>query len=393
MINTLLVIQPIDLCNLNCSYCYVPGRRNPKVMSDEVLEATARVIFNSSVTIPDDSEDLVKISWHASEPMLAGMDFYEKALEVFTKYQGKSRFRFNIQTNATVVNQEWCDFFNAHNFEIGLSVDGPEFIHNRYRKDWKGKGSFSRVMKGIDCLRENNIPLHGLVVITDYSLDYPDEVYAFFKDNNFKHVGFNLEELEAFNQKSSMVNLSHAENIRHSQLAARFSHFFSRLYDLWEKDGYLFHIREFEEVIDKIKYIKTTEFNDHPLRSSLVAFSNITITKDGNVSTFAPEMAGGTAEDPNKFVIGNVLNIESFDDLEKNENYQRLRDAIFKGIRNCASECSYFDLCGGGCPSNKFYENGKLDSTETMMCIFMRQILTDIVIEKLSRCSVESVQA
>jgi len=357
------------------------------------LEATARVIFNSSVTIPDDSDDLVKISWHASEPMLAGMDFYEKSLAVFKKYQGKSRFRFNIQTNATVVNQEWCDFFNKHDFEIGLSVDGPEFIHDQYRKDWKGKGSFSRVMKGINCLRDNNIPLHGLVVVTDYALDYPDEIYAFFKDNDFKHVGFNLEELEAFNQASSMVNLADAGNIRHSQLASRFTHFFSRLYDLWEKDGYLFHIREFEEVIDKIRYIKTTDFSDHPLRSSLVAFSNITITKDGNVSTFAPEMAGGTSEEPNKFVIGNVLNIKSFDELEKHENYLNLRNAIFKGIENCAKECSYFDLCGGGCPSNKFYENGRLDSTETMMCIFMRQIMADVVIGKLSRRPVELAQA
>lgn len=384
MLNSLIVIQPIDLCNLNCSYCYVPGRRNPKVMSDAVLDSCARVIFNSSVTASDNPKDAIRISWHAGEPMTVGIKFYERAIQYLRKYGHDSPFIMNIQTNGTLINQEWCDFFRENQFEVTVSIDGPEHIHDYCRKDWKGRGSFYKVIKGIDLLRKNNLPLRALSVLTDYSLDYPDEIYAFFKEHEFSYVGFNAEEQEAYNQHSSFGSYKSPNT---KQLSLRFKTFMSRIFDLWEADRRPFELREFNELIDIIVRFKASDFNEGILNSPSIAFSIITISKDGDITTFSPEMAGGTAENPKKFVIGNVSEIQSFDELEKNDNFLHQRDAIFQGIRNCAKECHYFSLCGGGCPANKFYENSNFESTKTMACILTKQIISDVVIEKLEERS------
>lgn len=386
MINKLIVIQPISLCNLNCSYCYVPGRQNGTVMSDEVLEASARLIFNSYVTKPQLEGEKTIVSWHAGEPLTAKIPFYEKAITAFNKYSnGLDSYVMNLQTNVTLMNQEWCDFFKSNSFHIGISVDGPESIHNFHRKDWNNKGSFSRVMRGLELMKKNGFTLNNIAVLTDHSLDYPDEMYHFFKDNNFTAVGFNIDELEGMNTASTYKNsLNHQVNL---QTAQRYKSFLSRFFDLWFADGKPFYIREFDDLMSRISYYSLDDYKNFIFASECIGFSNIGITREGNIFTFSPELASGAPNDPNKFVLANVLDIESFDDIIESERFQVQMQEVSEGVKKCAKECEYFDFCGGGAPANKFYENGTFASSETMYCFITRKTLIDLMLEKLKMIS------
>lgn len=373
MINQLVILQPINLCNLNCSYCYVPGRRDPTQMNEKILEASVKHIFNSPETVYSEN---VSVVWHAGEPLAVGMDYYEKAIDLIKRYNNSKKIGLSLQTNGTLINQAWCDFFKKHNFDIGISIDGPQFIHDKHRKDWKNKGSFERAMRGARIMKENNMDLHAISVLTSDGLDYPEEVYNFFKENKFSSFGFNIDEHENQNTASSFSTLS-------VDLIDRYKRYLSKLYDLWVQDHRSIEIREFNEVLGYITFKKHNSVN-HVLTTESTAFSIITISKTGNITTFSPELAGGVSGNENEFVIGNVLEINSFDDLIENSNYKKQASSISQGIINCARSCEYFDLCGGGAPSNKYYEKGSFAATETNYCKLTKQLLIDVVLEKLS---------
>lgn len=383
MINKLIVLQPISLCNLNCSYCYVVGRRDPKLMSEDVVDACARVIFNSSVVTPHGPQDKILISWHAGEPLAAGIDFYQKAVDTFKRHNHQNiPYTMNIQTNAVLLNDAWCDFFKANDFTVSMSVDGPEFIHNRFRVDWKNKGSFDRVLKGMRYLKKHKIPLTAICVITEESLSFPDEIYTFFRDHHFTSVGFNVDEKEGTHAQSTYESSSIDSSISPHTLE-KFKQFFTRLFELWKRDGKPFSIREFDHLLLKMGFYAKHDYETFVFATESIAFANIGITKTGDIVTFSPELAAGTPDDPKKFVIGNVLDIQSFDELEQNANFQSQLKEITQSIRNCAQECEYFDLCGGGTPANKFYEKGSFEATETNFCILTKKMMTDVVLEQL----------
>lgn len=375
MPNQLIILQPINLCNLNCSYCYVPGRRDPAKMSEDILEASIKHVFNSPKTVYDDT---LTFLWHAGEPLAAGIEYYQKSVNYIKKYNTDNRrINFAIQTNATLINQAWCDFFKKHHFDVGISVDGPKFIHDNQRRDWLNHGSFDRVMKGVELLKTNGIELASISVITDYTLDHVEEFYQFFKENKFVRLAINIDENESIHTTSSFNNLS-------PELINRYKNFMSKLYDLWIQDHRSIKIREFEDMLSFIVFKKSSDEN--VIAMDATAFSIITISKTGDINTFSPEMAGGTAANSKEFIIGNVLEINSFDDLIENPNFRKQLTSIGKGINNCANVCEYFELCGGGSPTNKYYETGSFEATETMHCKLTKQALTDVVLDKISVC-------
>ena len=200
MVNEVLyIVQPLDLCNLNCKYCYLPGRKDPKVMDFDVLESFVKKIYQSNLS------KTATVCWHVSEPLTAKLPFFEKAMEIFSTHKKDNVFiKQSIQTNATLINEDWIRFFKKHRIKVTLSVDGPKFIHDRHRVNWKGKGSHDLVQRGIDKLRSSEMLLAAICVISDFSLDYPDEIFNYFVENQFTWIGLSPEELEANNTSSSL---------------------------------------------------------------------------------------------------------------------------------------------------------------------------------------------
>src|SRR5499426_2697846 len=196
----LLVLQPTPFCNLDCTYCYLPDRSNRKRMRPEVLERTfARVAESDLVSRP------YTVVWHAGEPMVLPAAFYEAAFATAARFAHPEHgIVHSFQTNATLIDEHWCDLFLRFDVRVGVSVDGPAFLHDARRTTRSGRGTHSRVMRGIDALRRAGVPFHVITVLTREALDYPDEIHAFYVEHGIEHVGFNVEEIEGPNVCSSL---------------------------------------------------------------------------------------------------------------------------------------------------------------------------------------------
>lgn len=170
------------VCNLDCKYCFYLTKESlyPDSdfrMADDLLEIYIRQLLESR------SEPLVTIAWQGGEPTLMGLEFFRRGVELAEKYRkpGQS-IEHTIQTNGTRLDDEWCAFFKEKHFLVGLSVDGPRDLHNAYRVDKGGKGSFDQVMRGWELLREHAVEFNILCTVHAANVEHPLEVYRFFRD-------------------------------------------------------------------------------------------------------------------------------------------------------------------------------------------------------------------
>src|SRR5262249_49781242 len=149
--------------------------------------------------------DQVTILWHAGEPLVLGVDYYEAAFSCIGKVcpAGLS-IDHSIQTNGILINDKWCDFFQKWNVSLGVSIDGPQEVNDAARRTRAGKGTYDKVITGINCLQRRNIPFYVLSVLTKSALLAPDALFWFYHDFNIRDVGFNIDELEGVNEVSSL---------------------------------------------------------------------------------------------------------------------------------------------------------------------------------------------
>jgi uncharacterized protein len=372
----LIVFQPTSLCNLNCDYCYLPsvGRRRRQLMPLELFERASAMLLRSNLLSPSPM-----ILWHAGEPLAAGLQFYRDAFEILARNNIYARrLRYSFQTNGTLIDDDWCRLFLDHHCEIGVSVDGPAFLNDLHRQSWNGRGSFKQVMDGVAHLRRHRIPYSAICVLTIDALSHADELYDFFASEGFQSVGFNVEEIEAAHKTSSLLQ-SDSPCAKH-ETRSLYEGFMRRLLERWKSDGGFLNIREFDNISSKIAF-RSTIPNFVAAPDVTQGLKIVTVRLDGRLSTFSPELASGVADDPDKFSIGTIDDLEELEDLITDKRYQTQRRQIAVGIKKCASECGYFAICGGGCPSNKYFENGTFESSVTRNCALHVQALTDVLVE------------
>lgn len=357
----LVIIQPTSLCNINCTYCYLPDRLKLRRMSLETLDQIFKVLFASSML-----SDKLTIVWHAGEPLTMPIWFYEHAFALQKVRNTRNIAITNsFQTNATLINQKWCDFFKAHNIQIGVSIDGPEHIHNAHRVDRAGHGTFQQVMRGIELLRQNDIAYSAIAVITRDAVEKADEIWQFFTRLKPMHLGFNPEETEGVNEHSSL---------RSSDSVRLYRQFFKRIVALQGESTPMLVVREIEVLMRHMKF-----GNINVRTQSNTALAIVSFDTEGNISTFAPELL--TMQHPvyENFIFGNVFQ-NTLEDILVHPKFIELQALIQSGIKQCQATCSYFMFCGGGSPSNKLYENGIFDSTETIACQMHVKAPTDALL-------------
>ena len=179
-----------SLCNLACDYCYYTEksklyRHTPKhIMSDELLEKFIREYINCQTT-PD-----IYFTWHGGETMMRPLDFYKKVVQLQRKYAGGRNIVNSIQTNGTLITEDWCRFLHDENWLVGVSIDGPQEFHDEYRKSKTGKPSFRQVMNGIKLLNKFQVEWNAMAVVNDFNADYPLEFYHFFKEIGCHYIQF-----------------------------------------------------------------------------------------------------------------------------------------------------------------------------------------------------------
>ena len=188
-----VMAKPVgSLCNLACEYCYYLEKsklyadqpRSQLQMSDQTLELYIRQYLESQ------TQPQVLFTWHGGEPLMRPLSFYKKALALQRQYAGGRLVDNALQTNGTLLTDEWCEFFRENNFLIGISIDGPQEFHDEYRRARGGQPSFQKVMRGIELLKKHGVEWNAMGVVNDFNADFPLEVYHFYKEIGCRYIQF-----------------------------------------------------------------------------------------------------------------------------------------------------------------------------------------------------------
>lgn len=368
---SLLVLQATSFCNIDCKYCYLPHRDSKKVLSPEMLSLALRRASESGLLGPT-----LDILWHAGEPLVVGIDFYRDASKKIAETDwGATKIRQHLQTNATLLNDAWCEFFKNENFSVGVSLDGPQPLHDRYRVTRAGKGSFAKTMQGIDMLRKRGVSFSALAVITQDSLDHSRAVLDFFESEEIRDIGFNVEELDSYRPAASFRSRQEAEaGFRAFMLDALDRHRSGRL-----------RIREIEDIQTRLEAGRELKLiHAVPMRF-------VTVDVDGGFSTFCPQLHDAKYRDGTRHVFGNIVH-NDFLDVVADPKFVEVYGEIMEGVRLCAETCKRFGLCGSNQVGVKLFENGTYASTETLICKTRVIIVADIL-EEFPLARVEATSA
>ncbi|UCH13273.1 MAG: anaerobic sulfatase maturase, partial [Bacteroidales bacterium] len=239
-----IMVKPAGAkCNLNCTYCYYLEKKNlykdsnVSSMQESVLERFIKQYIQSQ-TAP-----VISFVWQGGEPMLAGLKFFQAAVEYQKYYAAGRRIINSFQTNGTLINEKWCKFFKQHDFLIGISIDGPEEIHDYYRRYKHGANSWQKVMKGLKLLQEYKIEFNTLTVINNYNAKYPLEVYSFLKSTGSKyHQYIPIVEQKATSNSQYPLSLvppgykGKSGITEWSVIPEEFGSFYIKIFDQWVKN-------------------------------------------------------------------------------------------------------------------------------------------------------------
>lgn len=345
-----LMAKPVGaVCNLNCKYCYYlekeklyPNDPQKWFMNEKVLE-TFIAHYTYSSTDPT-----VLFTWHGGEPIMRGMEFFQKVIALQKKYAGGRAIDNSLQTNGTTLTDEWCKFFRDNRFLIGLSIDGPEHCHNHYRVNKSGQPSFEKVMKGLELLKKYNVEFNTLSAVNDYNAKYPLEVYRFLKGIGSRYMQFIpiVEWIDPDAGPDELVILpanskKHAEVSDWSVDPDDYGDFLIRIFDEWvKKDVGDFFVVTFDCVLANWMRVPPplciyAETCGH---AGVVEFNGDVYSCDHYVF---PEYKLGNIKEKSLLTMMNSPFQHKFG--------QDKRDTLPGYCRRC----EYLDLCTGECPKNR----------------------------------------
>jgi uncharacterized protein len=359
----LLVLQPTPFCNIDCSYCYLSNRRSTARMRLETLALACQRVFES----PRLGRQL-EVAWHGGEPLAVPLPWYEDAIALMAERRPASlELIHRFQSNGVLMNADWARFFARTGARIGLSIDGPADLHDANRRTRRGQGTHDKAMRAVRLLQEHGLPFHVITVLTGPALDDPERLFEFYLENGIKEVGFNIEEIEGANARSSLAG---------GGVEAKYRAFIKRFFELvWEAPG-LLKVREFESALGHL-------LSDEAVRDEQNSpFAIVSVGHDGTISTFSPELLGARHARFDSFAFGHVAE-HRLADIEHAAAFRTISGEIRRGVEACERSCRYFRWCGGGAPANKLFETGRFDATETMQCRLTRQAVLDAVIAGL----------
>ena len=237
-----VMIKPIGAtCNLACDYCYYLDKSKlykeagNHLMSESLLEKFIEEYIQSQ-TMPQ-----VLFTWHGGEPLLQHISFYKKAIQLQKKYANGKTVDNSIQTNGTLLTDEWCKFFKENNFLVGISIDGPQEFHDEFRKDKQGRPTFIKVIKGIELLKKYNVEYNVMAVVNKFNADYPLDFYHFFKEIDSHYIQF-APIVERLSHRKDGLTLTSPDKAEKGELAdynitpEQWGNFLCIIFDEWVRN-------------------------------------------------------------------------------------------------------------------------------------------------------------
>jgi uncharacterized protein len=348
-------------CNLACKYCYYLEKNKlyptaqRHLMSDEMLEQFTREYIEAQTM------NQVLFTWHGGEPLLRSIDFYRKALSLQQKYAGGRRIDNVIQTNGTLLTDEWCEFFAQNHWLVGISIDGPQPDHDHYRLTAAGKPSWKKVMQGIKLLKKHGVEWNAMAVVNAYNVNHPLEFYRFFKENGCQFLQFTpiVERLTRHEDGRTLASLADKNEIPLSEASVtpeQWGYFLSAIFDEWVRKDVG---KIFVEVFD------CTLANWMGISPGICAYSK----ECGHAGVMEHN---GDVYSCDHFVfpeykLGNIRDHSLIDMLygEQQQEFSRLKHSSLP--RQC-KECDMEFACHGECPKNRFMKDKYGDSGLNYLC-------------------------
>lgn len=334
-------------CNLACKYCYYLEKNNlyqnshRHLMSDEMLEQFTREYIEAQ-TMPQ-----VLFTWHGGEPLMRSIDFYKKALALQKKYAHGKQIDNVIQTNGTLLTDEWCEFFAKNHWLVGISIDGPQEYHDHYRVTPAGKPSWEKVMQGIQLLKKHRVEWNAMAVVNAYNAEHPLEFYHFFRDNGCQYLQFTpiVERLTEHEDGRTLASLADDREIPLADASVtpqQWGNFLCTIFDDWVRHDVG---KTFVEIFD------CTLANWMGVLPGICAYSK----ECGHAGVMEHN---GDVYSCDHFVfpeykLGNIKDQSLIDMLygEKQQAFSRLKHTSLP--RQC-KECDMEFACHGECPKNRF---------------------------------------
>ncbi|MEX2982816.1 cyclophane-forming radical SAM peptide maturase AmcB [Streptomyces sp. C36] len=340
-----VVLQPTSFCNMDCTYCYLRDRG----LKNDMLPVTAGAVAASVDELADGGQPLGLV-WHGGEPLTLGTEKFTALLAPFETLRREGRVQHYVQTNATLLNDAWCDLLEEFEFRVGVSIDGPVAL-NTQRVDRRGRPAFERAVRGIARLRERGIGFSVIAVVGKEGIGRPEELLDFLAALGCHSLGFNIEETEGVNTERRPPTREQAEDFWRRVLA------WSR-----EHDGPV--LRELERLSE---YLSLARGGRKAEWHSRLLDPIPTVTWNGDVVLLSPELADTTDGAYSDFLAGNVREQTIAQMLRQAPRLRYVRDFL-TGLELCRTECEFFDFCRGAQAGNRYFENGSLATTETNYC-------------------------
>ena len=338
-----------SLCNLGCAYCYyldkadIYGGHEPR-MSEEMLETVIREYIAAN-DVPE-----VTFNWHGGEPLVLGLDFYRKAMELERKYaDGKTVFN-TLQTNGTLLTPEWADFLRENRFLVGISIDGPRDVHDKYRKDKGGAPTFDRVLKGLTLLREHGVEFNTMSTVNNVSEGRGLEVYRFLQSIGSRYMQFMPVVEHVKDRRIVPPSTEGARLAPWSVSSMGFGRFMVDIFDYWVRnDVGQYYVGLFDATLANWCGVMpgTCAYDRTCGGNSVIEHNGDLYPCDHFV--YPQYRLGNVAETPIRTMM---------------ESSRQVRFGIDK--RNSLPvkcfQCKYLSLCNGECPKHRF---GRTEAGET----------------------------
>ena len=353
-----VMAKPVgSACNLRCKYCYYLEKGkfyktgDSHLMNDESLENFIHQYISSQPT------KSVVFNWHGGEALIRPLNFYKRVIELELKYGEGREITNTIQTNATLLSDEWCEFFKSYNWLVGVSIDGPKHLHDIYRKRQNGESSFQDVMEGIDLLNRHRVDWNVLATVNAANVDYPVETYNFLKDLGTPFIQFTpvVERIK----KDGMLAHQNDENIKLADFSIKpvqWGNFMCRVFDEWVKKdvGTVF-----------------VQLFDATLANKMGVQSPVCTMAEECGSALAVEFNGDVYSCDHfvfpRYRLGNIYKKPLWQ-MAMGEEQKRFSRKKKDSLPRKCRECEFLWACHGECPRNRFIKTSEKGRYLNYLC-------------------------
>ncbi len=346
-------------CNLACRYCYYLEKKDlypaqkRTLMSEQTLERYIKLYIEAQTT------PHVQFVWHGGEATMRPLDFYRKALEFQRKYGRGMQIENCLQTNGTLLDDEWCRFLHDNGWLVGLSIDGPQEFHDEYRRDRAGKPTFLKTMRAVKLLNKHKVEWNAMAVVNDYNADYPVEFYRFFKSIGCRYIQFTpiVERVDGCGRLAAVTDRRPGLQVSEMSVSPQqWGNFLIGVFDEWVKEdvGTVF-VQLFDSTLANWVGVE-------PGVCTLARTCGHAAAMEWNGDVYSCDHFVFPG-----YKLGNI-HTSTFVDMMGSERQLRFGEDKRSSLPGDCRECRYLFACNGECPKNRFESSSTGESGKNYLC-------------------------